>query len=334
MASISETKARILRGAVQDNIDVVQGVRGQRAHRQTRQLRLWLSGSLAVAALVYLTVAAELVRGRATVQSAAPVSMATPVLNVNEQIPEWDAPLSHPRPIDRTAIPLSVKTIVIDAGHGGEPGAISESGLTEKEITLDVALRLRRLLQQGPFEVLLTRDSDRRLSLDKRVSFANGNKADLFLSIHVNSMEPHSIRALETYYVGPTDDPATLKLASRENKESEYSLSDYRKILEKIYVDARRDESRSLARAIHGQLFHSLKKVNPELENRGVRTAPFVVLIGTQMPAVLVEIACLSNDDEVELLTKPDYRENIAQSLAQGIRRYANSLTLAERKGS
>ncbi|HEY7218361.1 MAG TPA: N-acetylmuramoyl-L-alanine amidase, partial [Candidatus Binatia bacterium] len=303
-------------------------------HRQTRQLRLWLSGSLAVAALVYLTVAAELVRGRATVQSAAPVSMATPVLNVNEQIPEWDAPLSHPRPIDRTAIPLSVKTIVIDAGHGGEPGAISESGLTEKEITLDVALRLRRLLQQGPFEVLLTRDSDRRLSLDKRVSFANGNKADLFLSIHVNSMEPHSIRALETYYVGPTDDPATLKLASRENKESEYSLSDYRKILEKIYVDARRDESRSLARAIHGQLFHSLKKVNPELENRGVRTAPFVVLIGTQMPAVLVEIACLSNDDEVELLTKPDYRENIAQSLAQGIRRYANSLTLAERKGS
>lgn len=333
MARISETKARILRGAVQDNIDVVQGVRVKRANRQTRRLKVWLSGGLAVTALVYLTVAAELVRGRAPVQGAAPVSMATPVA-ANEQIPEWDAPLSHPRPIDRAAIPLSVKTIVIDPGHGGDPGAISESGMTEKEITLDVALRLRRLLQQGPFEVLLTRDSDRRLSLDKRVSFANGNKADLFLSIHVNSMEPHTIRALETYYVGPTDDPATLKLASRENKESEYSLSDYKKILEKIYVDARRDESRSLARAIHGQLFLSLKKVNPELENRGVRTAPFVVLIGTQMPAVLVEIACLSNDAEVELLTKPDYRENIAQSLAQGIRRYANSLTLAERKGS
>jgi N-acetylmuramoyl-L-alanine amidase len=334
MASIRETKARILRGAVQDNIDVVQGVRGKQTHRQTRRLRLWLSGGLVIGALVYLTVAAELVRGRAPVQSAATVPLATPVVNISEQTPEWDAPLSHPRPIDRSAIPLSVKTIVIDPGHGGEPGAISDLGLTEKEITLDVALRLRHLLQQGPFEVLLTRDTDRRLSLDKRVSFANGNKADLFLSIHVNSMEPHSIRALETYYVGPTDDPATLKLASRENKESEYSLSDYKKILEKIYVDARRDESRSLARAIQSQLFHSLKKVNPELENRGVRTAPFVVLIGTQMPAVLVEIACLSNDDEVELLTKPDYRENIAQALAQAIRRYANSLTLAERKGS
>jgi N-acetylmuramoyl-L-alanine amidase len=262
-----------------------------------------------------------------------PVTLATPVVSV-EPTPELDAPFSHPRPIDRAAIPLSVKTIVIDPGHGGEPGATSESGLTEKEITLDVALRLRRLLQQGPFEVLLTRDSDRRMSLDKRVSFANENKADLFLSIHVNSMEPHTIRALETYYVGPTDDPATLKLASRENKESEYSLSDYKKILEKIYVDARRGESRSAARAIQGQLFHSLKKANPDLENRGVRTAPFVVLIGTTMPAVLVEIGCLSNKEEVELLTKPDYRENIAQAFAQGIRRYADSLILADRKGS
>lgn len=333
MASISETKAHILRGAVQDNIDVVQGVRSQRAPRQTRQLKLWLSGCLALAALVYLTVTAELVRGRAPAQNVAPVALATPVVNV-EPTPELDAPFSHPRPIDRTAIPLSLKTIVIDPGHGGEPGATSESGLTEKEITLDVALRLRRLLQQGPFEVLLTRDSDRRLSLDKRVRFANENKADLFLSIHVNSMEPHTIRALETYYVGPTDDPATLKLASRENKESEYSLSDYKKILEKIYVDARRDESRSAARTIQGQLFHALKKVNPDLENRGVRTAPFVVLIGTTMPAVLVEIGCLSNEEEVELLTKPDYRESIAQAFAQGIRRYANSLTLADRKGS
>jgi N-acetylmuramoyl-L-alanine amidase len=333
MAALDETKARLLRGAVQDNIGVVQGVRVKRVTRQTRRLKFWLSGSLVAAALVYLTVTADMVRGRAPLQSAAPVNVATPIVNV-ELTPEWDAPLSHPRPIDRSAIPLSVKTIVIDPGHGGEPGATSESGLTEKEITLDVALRLRRLLKEEPFEILLTRDTDHRLSLDKRVSFANENKADLFLSIHVNSMEPHTIRALETYYVGPTDDPTTLKLASRENKESEYSLSDYKKILEKIYVDARRGESRALAKTIQSQLFHSLKTANPELENRGVRTAPFVVLIGTQMPAILVEIACLSNDDEVDLLTKPDYRENIALALAQGIRRYAHSLTLAERKGS
>jgi len=104
--------------------------------------------------------------------------------------------------------------------------------------------------------------------------------------------------------------------------------------LEKIYVDARRDESRAVARTIQSQLFQSLKAKNPQLENRGVRTAPFVVLIGTQMPAVLVEIACLSNVDEVKLLTKQDYREHIAQALEQGIRRYANGLIMAARKGA
>lgn len=334
MAGIGETKARLLRGVVQDNIDVVHGTRFKRHKRRTNQLKMGLWASLVAAGLAYLTAPLPVVsRGSAPTASAPQISPAMATLNV-DQTPEAEVPLSHPRPIDRSAIPLSIKTIVIDPGHGGDPGAISESGVTEKEITLDVALRLRRILRQGPFQVLITRDSDRRLSLDERVAFANNNKADLFLSIHVNSMEPHTIRALETYYVGPTDDPHTLKLASRENKESSYSLSDYKQILEKIYVDARRDESRAVAKTIQSQLFQSLKAKNPELENRGVRTAPFVVLIGTKMPAVLVEIACLSNEQEVELLTKQDYRENIALALAQGIRRYANSFTLASRKGS
>jgi len=329
MAGIGDTKGRLLRGVVQDNLDVVRGVRVRRFRRRSARLRFWLWGSLVAVVIAYLTVAAQVFyRGN--------VPLNTPQVAAQglAQIPEAEVPLSHPRPIDRDAIPLLIKTIVIDPGHGGDPGAIAESGLTEKEITLDIALRLHRLLSKGPFEVLLTRDTDRRLSLDKRVSFANEHKADLFLSIHVNSMEPHTIRALETYYVGPTDDPHTLKLASRENKESGYSLSDYKQILEKIYVDARRDESRAVARTIQSQLFQSLKAKNPELENRGVRTAPFVVLIGTQMPAVLVEIACLSNEDEVELLTKQDYRENIAQALAQGIRRYANGIIIAARKGT
>ncbi len=329
MAGIGDTKGRLLRGVVQDNLDVVRGVRVRRFRRRSARLRFWLWGSLVAVVIAYLTVAAQVFyRGN------VPLNTTQVAAQGLAQIPEAEVPLSHPRPIDRDAIPLLIKTIVIDPGHGGDPGAIAESGLTEKEITLDIALRLRRLLSKGPFEVLLTRDTDRRLSLDKRVSFANEHKADLFLSIHVNSMEPHTIRALETYYVGPTDDPHTLKLASRENKESGYSLSDYKQILEKIYVDARRDESRAVARTIQSQLFQSLKAKNPELENRGVRTAPFVVLIGTQMPAVLVEIACLSNDDEVELLTKQDYRENIAQALAQGIRRYANGLIIAARKGT
>jgi N-acetylmuramoyl-L-alanine amidase len=333
MPSIGDTKARLLRGIVEDNINVVQGVRIRRGSRRSARVKVWLWIAIIGLAVGYLSVATQGVsRGGAPISAGARAPAIIPI--ASEPVPEIEAPLAYPRPIDRNAIPLTVKTVVIDPGHGGDPGAIAESGLAEKDITLDIALRLRRLLQEAPFEVLLTRDTDRRLSLDQRVQFANKNKADLFLSIHVNSMEPHTIRALETYYVGPTDDPHALNLASRENKESGYSLSDYKQILEKIYVDARRDESHTAAKTLHSQLFRTLKQDNPQLENRGVRTAPFVVLIGTQMPAVLMEIACLSNAEEVELLTNQQYRETIALALAQGIRRYASSLTVAARKGS
>jgi len=333
MPTIDETKAQVLRGAVQDNVDVLQGVRMRPLNRPKSRRQSWLWGALGATAIALLTIPSHFVsKHSAPAHSSASVTPAEGVLNI-ESTPESEVPLSHPRPINREAIPLAIKKIVIDPGHGGEPGAISESGVTEKEITLDVALRLRRLLENEPFEVLLTRETDRRVSLDQRVAFANEHKADLFLSIHVNWMEPHSIRALETYYVGPTDDPTTLKLASRENKDSAYSLSDYKQILEKIYVDARRDESRALAKTIQTRLFRSLKSKNPLLQNRGVKTAPFVVLIGTQMPAILVEISSLSNEGDVELLTKLDYRENIALALVEGIRGYANGFKASDGKG-
>lgn len=334
MPSIAETKARLVRGVVQDNINVLRNVRvTQIKHRSTWHW-LWILGGVFTAGTIYSAMFLFLVpTAKAPAVSPAPARQDPLTLNI-EHIPELEMPLPIPRPIDRAAIPLSIKTIVIDAGHGGEPGTTAESGITEKEITLDLALRLRRLLKNAPFKVLLTRETDRSISLEKRVGFANENGADLFLSIHANWMEPHTIRALETYYVGPTDDPAALKLVSRENKDSGYSLSDYKKILEKIYVDARRDESRTLARSMQAQLFRALKGSNPALENRGVKTAPFVVLIGTQMPAILVEIACLSNEEEADLLTKEDYRENIAVALARGIRSYANTFKAADRKGS
>jgi N-acetylmuramoyl-L-alanine amidase len=229
---------------------------------------------------------------------------------------------------------LSLKRIVIDPGHGGvQTGAVSETGLTEKEVTLDVALRLRRLLADAPFEVLLTRDSDKTLGLEKRVAFANSNNADLFVSIHVNWMEPRTIRGLETFFVGPTDDPHTMKLVSMENRESGYSFSDLRHALDKIYIDARRDESRTLAKTIQRQLYGSLKQSNPDLDNRGVKTAPFAVLVGTQMPAILVEVSCLSNSEEVKLLTNGNYREKIAVALLDGIRSYASNINGLNRKG-
>jgi N-acetylmuramoyl-L-alanine amidase len=333
MASVKETKSLLLRGVVQDNIDALYGVRTGRLKRRKRRIELWLSLALFAATAAFFIIPSRGVsKGGAPALPVERTALELPFGGV-ELTPEPAVPLTHPRPIDRSAVPLAVKTIVIDPGHGGEPGTTAETGVTEKEITLDIALRLRRLLKNSPFEVLLTRDGDRRLSLDKRVAFANEHKADLFISIHANWMEPHSVRAIETYYVGPTEDPATLKLASLENKDSELSLSDYKHILEKIYVDARRNESRALARTVQSHLYRSLKAKNPHLVNRGVKTAPFVVLIGTEMPAVLVEIACLSNQDEVELLTKEDYRESIALAFARGIQSYASSLNTPVAKG-
>jgi N-acetylmuramoyl-L-alanine amidase len=335
MATVDETKSRLLRGVVQDNIDVLQNVKARRLNRRTPLVRPWLLAGLLLALGAYV-IQPALVISTAPTPAGGTVALATDAVSPRdiEQTPESSTSLANPRPIDRAAIPLSIKRIVIDPGHGGEPGALSDSGVTEKDITLDVALRLRRLMTHEPYEVLLTRAADRAIALDKRVAFANESKADLFVSIHVNWMEPKTIRALETYFVGPTDDPATLKLASMENKDSGYSMSDYKKILEKIYVDARHDESRALAKTIQSQLYRSLRVVNPSLENRGVKSAPFVVLIGTQMPAILVVIACLSNEDEVKLLTKEDYRENIALALVRGIRSYAASINAPNRKGN
>lgn len=331
MAVTDNTKAKILRGVVQDNVDVVQGVRTKRAAKRRLSFRYWLSGCVALMGAAYLVVPSQVV---STVDTASNDTGSTVSAASIAQTPESAVPLDSPRPLDKRAVPLAIKRIILDPGHGGEPGAISRSGVMEKDITLDVALRLRRLMEKSPYEVLLTREEDRLVPLDKRVAFANENKGDLFVSIHVNSMEPKSLRVLETYYVGPTDDPESLRLASIENKDSGYSLSDYKKILEKIYVDARHDESRSFAKTIQAQLHHSLKSVNPLLENRGVKTAPFVVLIGTQMPAILVEISVLSNEEEVKLLTKEDYRENIALALLQGIKKYARNFNVPERKGN
>src|SRR5262245_12385873 len=269
MATVDETKSQLLRGVVQDNIGVMQQVRPQRPRRRRFSNRTWwLAGLLGMIGAYLLQPVAVI----STARAPGPVGSVNKVSVSTEASPDAAEPLANPRPLDRGTIPLGLKRIVIDPGHGGEPGAISTSGVTEKEITLDVALRLQRLLANEPYEILLTRETDQSISLDKRVAFANENKADLFVSIHVNWLEPRTLRALETYYVGPSDDPATLKLASIENKDSGYSLSDYKKILEKIYVDARHEESRFLAKTVQNHLHRTLKPVNPVLKNRGVKS--------------------------------------------------------------
>jgi N-acetylmuramoyl-L-alanine amidase len=323
--SLDATKLRVLREAVLHNVGAPRRVRWKRAPGSTPALPLWMAGCLLIAALIYLSLPAKAgspVTGRAE----------APVL-AEDRGPPSEAPPATPQRLARAVLPLPIKRIVLDPGHGGaQAGARAESGASEKEITLDLALRLRRLLQDASFEVLLTREADVTMSLEQRVAFANARRADVFVSIHVNWISRRDVRPVETYHVGPTDDPVVLKLAGAENRESGYSLGAYRRLLEKIYIDERRDESRAFAGAINAELYRALSAVNPGLANRGVKMAPFAVLVGTEMPAILVEVSCLSNEKEAQLLTTDDYRAQIAAALLRGIRSYSRDLDVVAKK--
>jgi N-acetylmuramoyl-L-alanine amidase len=232
-----------------------------------------------------------------------------------------------PTPIDLAVLPLGVRKIVVDPGHGGkDTGTSTPGGLAEKEVTLDIGLRLRSLLEQAAFEVVLTRDKDEAVPLRQRTALANAQGADLFVSIHLNWIDGGQMRGMETYYLGPTEDPVLLQLAARENRDSGYSLADFRKLLDHIYLSMRRDESRRLAESVQRTLVTTLRRKHPALVNRGVKTAPFAVLVSTEMPAILAEVACLSHPAEAHLLATPQYRQDIAQALLQGIRAYAQAL--------
>ena len=218
---------------------------------------------------------------------------------------------------------LGVKTIVIDPGHGGQdPGTTGKIGLVEKDITLDIARMLRdRLIKQG-YNVLLTRDSDVTLPLTSRVWFANRHKADLFISIHVNYVPYKPINIIETYYFGPPKDDETLRLASVENAESHYRIGEFREIIQKVGDTLKIQESKKLASFIQESLYLNISGQNRDVLDYGIKTAPFVVLLGVEMPAVLAEVSCLSNKEEEMKLHSQKYRDDIAQYIESGILNY------------
>lgn len=337
------TKRRLIRDLVKDNVDTIQG-RRPRVPRSTPLISrvsargtLWVVVSLSLFASSYVlsTIAAD--RGEVTpVITHALTAGATQPPSLAANVPVATAKtLSAPQPIDRTALPLGVKRIILDPGHGGvDVGTLAPLGIVEKEVTLDIGLRLRRLLTEASFEVAMTRETDRTVALKERARFANAVDGDLFVSIHINWIKTRQTRGVETYYLGPTDDPFITELTAMENSKSGYSLADFRRLLEGIYMDVRTEESRNLAQAVQKELFKSLRKINPKLKNRGVKTAPFVVLIGTEMPAILAEVSCLSNAKEARLLRKPRYRDRIARALFRAIHSYAHSLTQAYEKGA
>ena len=221
---------------------------------------------------------------------------------------------------------LKVQTIVIDPGHGGiDPGATGQHGLKEKDVTLDIARRLRdKLAASGDYRVLLTREQDRKVFLKERVAFAKKNRADLFISIHINSLPPGagSLNYVETYYFGPHTDQRSLDLAEKENHDSDYVMGEFREVIAKIGDTLKTEESKQLASSIHTNLFNDLKRRNRDLINAGSKTGPFMVLLGVEVPSVLVEVSCISNKAEEARLSRPEYRDSVADFLEAGIVEY------------
>ncbi|MGH9443590.1 MAG: N-acetylmuramoyl-L-alanine amidase family protein [Thermoanaerobaculia bacterium] len=336
MQEKSRLKERMIRDLVQENLDVARGVPRHRSRsRDSKRAGGWILGALIVALVAFFSgsigttsagarrkaLADGSLSANAFRPAPGPVLPAAPVAAAAEQT------LPAPRAIDPKLFQLAVRKIVVDPGHGGgDPGAMTRAGLSEKDITLDIAQRLATLLRTGNlFGVVLTRDHDESVSLEQRVQIANREKADLFVSIHVNSIPLPERFGVETYYLGSSTDPSALRLAHEENSGSGYSLSDFKTLLEGVYVDVRHDESRRLAEDMQSGLYRRLHVVTPALENRGVKTAPLVVLVGTQMPAILAEVSCISNGGEARRLSTPSYRQEIAQALRAGVESYVAS---------
>ncbi|MBZ5673901.1 MAG: N-acetylmuramoyl-L-alanine amidase [Acidobacteriia bacterium] len=232
---------------------------------------------------------------------------------------------------DRTltrALGLKLGRVVLDPGHGGhDAGTHGPSGLTEKDLVLDVSQRLAMLLQDRlGSEVVLTRTDDTFVPLEGRTKIANDAKADLFLSIHANSSPVKSVTGVETYYLNFTTSRSALDLAARENAPAESSIFDLKDVLEKIALKDKIDESREFAARLQTSLF-TLTKSAAATKNRGIKKAPFVVLIGAQMPSVLAEIGFLTNSADEALMRKTDHRQKIAEALYKGIAAYAESLS-------
>jgi N-acetylmuramoyl-L-alanine amidase len=322
MAAIGRLKQNLVRDAIRENVDVIEGrlPKGLRRSDRIRRAIFRASFFVIVPLALFMSINA-LTTGKGERTDvvvvgtpAAPQAAAAPVLHA-------------PKGLEPSLFRLAVRSVILDPGHGGsDPGAVGAGGVREKDVTLDVASRVRTLLEENRLLVSMTRDGDTSLSLKDRVLLANAKKPDLFVSIHVNSLPAvRDKRVVETYVLGTTSDARLQALAGDENRESGYTLADYRRLLEGVLQDARSGESRRLAEAVQGGLFTGLRPRVPRLEDHGVKEAPFVVLIATEMPGILAEVSTVSNDDEARRLKDAGYRQTIARALADGILAYAES---------
>ena len=327
--SKQSVRRRLLREAVTENLDTMRGV-PPRALRPRRRLLLWINRALMLVVPLTLFLATYVISAP---QYAGPLNVVR--ASLTPPPPPRVATIEPGPRVPAAAFPLAVRRVVLDAGHGGKDAGATAVDLSEKEVTLDIGNRLRELLQKSGFEVVVTRTDDQMIPLKERARLANESRSDIFVSIHVNTILKHvSSHGVETYYLGPTNDPKLTELAAAENSASGYSLADLRKLLDGVYADARRDESRELATTVQRQLYSRLRSHDPELENWGVKRAPFVVLVATDMPAILAEVGCMSNKKEAVMLAQPAYRQRIAEALFDGIHAYASANDAPQKKGT
>jgi N-acetylmuramoyl-L-alanine amidase len=285
-------------------------------------------------------------------ESAPPPPATSSALE--KPVPEVKIPATYPIPPDPPVLPrprapsalaakrnssgtrtlirtldLKIGRVVIDPGHGGhDQGSTGPGGLLEKDLVLEVAQKLGKLIEDRlGSEVIYTRDDDTFIPLEARTELANERKADLFLSIHANSSPYPSVSGVETYYLNFASTRDAMDLASRENAGSQKSIHDLGDIIEKITRHDKAEESKDFAGKMQAALYSAAVRSNPSARNRGVKKAPFVVLIGATMPSILAEIGFISNSREESLLKRSDHRQKLAEALYRGVARYAETLS-------
>jgi N-acetylmuramoyl-L-alanine amidase len=224
---------------------------------------------------------------------------------------------------------LGIRKVVIDAGHGAhDPGAVGTGKLREKDVTLDLALRLRDILRREGLEVVLTRDRDVYLGLEERTAIANRSHGDIFLSLHANSSKRPNLRGVETYFLNLASSQRAMETAALENSMAVAKMSDLEDIVQEIF-NSKMDESNRLAGIVQKQMISHLRRHYRDIKDLGVKQAPFYVLIGAQMPSILAEVSFINHPVEGKRLASPSYRQHLAEALAEGVKGYIRTVKLA-----
>lgn len=323
----SGIRRNILHGVYEDNVRMT-GRGTTLAVRSRRRIVSW-TGFVALSVIAGIVVFGEK-RAFQEIQAKEAAAARTPEQRIEQEFGSPNDPGLN-RNVNRE-VPLAslyglgVQTIVLDAGHGGkDPGAIGPSNLQEKVVALDVALRLKRRLQDHGYRILLTRETDSTVTLRERAEFANERQADLFVSIHVNAFAVDTVSVIQTFYYSPRGTAETERLAEIENRESGYTIAAWKGSLEQFGKAMKVQESKELAHSIQTVLYRNIQRIRDDVADWGVMRGPFMVLWGVEAPAVLTEISVISHPTDETQLKSSEYREHLAMSLEAGIVHYLES---------